>query len=82
MFLKGGNHMDRISYLAYLLFQMNQEQVKKAALQLLSGEISIQELKNNSELLPYIEDAEISLKKNTLNKRDVYLFIEQYLYAY
>ena len=37
--------MDRISYLAYLLFQVNHEGVKQAALQLLSGEISIIELK-------------------------------------
>ena len=82
MFLKGGNQMDRISYLAYLLFQVNHEGVKKAALQLLSGEISIKEIKNNSELLPYIEEAEKTLKNNTLNKKDVYLFVEQYLYVY
>ena len=74
--------MDRISYLAYILFQVNHEEVKQAALQLLSGEISIIELRENSELLPYIEEAEVTLKNNTPNNKDVYLFVEQYLYVY
>lgn len=82
MFLKGGNQMDRISYLAYLLFQVNHEGVKKAALQLLSGDISIKELKSNCELLPYIEEAELTLKNRTLNNTDVFHFVEQYLYVY
>ncbi len=74
--------MDRISYLAYILFQVNHEGVKQAALQLLSGEISIIELKEISELLPYIEEAEVTLKNHTPNNKDVYLFVEQYLYVY
>lgn len=74
--------MDRISCLAYLLYQVNHAEVKKAALQLVSGEISIKELRNNSQLLPYIEEAEKTLKKNTLSKNDVCDFVEQYLYAY
>lgn len=82
MFLKGGNQMDRISSLAYLLFQVDHEDVKQAALQLLSGDISIKELKINSELLPYIEEAEKTLKNSPLNHTDVYLFVEQYLYVY
>jgi len=82
MFSKGGNQMDRISYLAYLLYQVNHEEVKKAALQLVSGENSIKELKNNSLLLPYIEEAETLLKKKPPNKKDVFYFVEQYLYIY
>ena len=82
MFSKGGNQMDRISYLAYLLYQVNHEEVKKAALQLVSGENSIKELKNNSLLLPYIQEAETLLKKKTPNKKDVFYFVEQYLYIH
>ncbi|MCQ6276229.1 hypothetical protein JMM81_14975 [Bacillus sp. V3B] len=74
--------MDRISCLAYLLYQVNHEELKQAALQLVSGEISIKELQNNSQFLPYIEEAKKTLKKNTLNKNDVCDFVEQYLYAY
>jgi len=74
--------MDRISCLAYLLYQVNHEALKKAALQLVSGEISIKELQNNSLFLPFIEEAEKQLKKNTLNKNDVCDFVEKYLYAY
>jgi hypothetical protein len=82
MFSRGGNKMDRISCLAYLLYQVNHEEVKKAALQLVSGEISIKELRSNSQFLPYIKEAEKTLKKNTLSKNDVCDFVEQYLYAY
>ena len=74
--------MDRISCLAYLLYQVNHAEVKKIALQLVSGETSIKELRNNSQFLPYIEEAEKTLKKNTLSKNDVCDFVEQYLYAY
>jgi hypothetical protein len=49
---------------------------------LVSGEVSIKELQNNTLLLPFIEEAERTLKKSTLNKKDVYNFVEQYLYAY
>ena len=82
MFSKGGNQMDRISYLAYLLYQVNHEEVKSAALKLVSGEVSIKELQSSTLLLPFIEEAERTLKKSTLNKKDVYNFVEQYLYAY
>jgi hypothetical protein len=82
MFSRGGNKMDRISCLAYLLYQMNHDEVKQAALQLVSGDISIKELQKNSQFLPYLEEAEKALKKNTLNKNDVCDFVEQYLYAY
>ena len=80
--MKGGNQMDRISYLAYLLYQVNHEEVKEAALQLVSGDFSIKELKKNNQLLPYIEEAEKTLKNGTLNNKDVCLFVEQYLYVY
>lgn len=74
--------MDRISCLAYLLSQVNNEAVKKAALQLVSGDVSILELRKNHDLLPFIEDAEETLKKNTPNENEVCEFVEKYLYAY
>lgn len=74
--------MDRISCLAYLLSQVNNEAVKEAALQLVSGDISILELRKNHDFLPFIEDAEETLKKNTPNKNEVCEFVEKYLYAY
>ena len=58
--------MDRISCLAFLLYQAENEEIQKAALQLVNGEISIKELKNIPQYLPYIREAEKELKKNTL----------------
>ncbi|WP_428908322.1 hypothetical protein [Niallia sp. Krafla_26] len=74
--------MDRISCLAYLLFQVDHEALKEAALQLVSGDISILELKANQDFLPFIKEAEDVLKQNTLNKNEVYEFVEKYLYVF
>jgi Leucine-rich repeat (LRR) protein len=74
--------MDRVSCLAYLLFQENNAEIKEAALQLVSGDTSIKELKKMKELLPYIQEAEKNLKQMDLNRNDVYEFVENYLYAY
>ncbi|WP_071394587.1 hypothetical protein [Bacillus tuaregi] len=74
--------MDRISCLAFLLFQVENEEIQKAALQLVSGEISIKELHTIPDYLPYIKEAEKELKKNTLNINDVCQFVESHLYIY
>lgn len=74
--------MDRISCLAYLMYQVDNEALKEAALKLVSGDISILELKANQDLLSFIEDAEEALKQNTLNKNEVYEFVEKYLYVF
>ena len=74
--------MDRVSCLAYLLFQESSNEIKEAALRLVSGDTSIKELKKIKELLPYIEEAENNLKEMDLNRNDVYEFVENYLYAY
>lgn len=74
--------MDRVSCLAYLLFQENNEEIKEAALRLVSGDTSIKELTKTKELLPYIQEAEKNLKQMDLNRNDVYEFVENYLYAY
>jgi len=74
--------MDRISCLAFLLFQVSNEGIKEVALQLVSGEISIKELKANRDFLPFIEYAETELKKNTVNKNEVCEFVDKYLYVY
>ncbi|WP_338447817.1 hypothetical protein R4Z09_16365 [Niallia oryzisoli] len=74
--------MDRISCLAFLLYQAENKEIQDAALQLVSGEISIKELKNNRQFFPYIKEAEKELKKNTLNTNDVCNFVESYLYTY
>jgi len=74
--------MDRISCLAFLLYQAENEEIQNAALQLVNGEISIKELKNIPQYLPYIKEAEKELKRNTLNNNDVCEFVERYLYIY
>lgn len=74
--------MDRISCLAFLLYQVNVEEVTKASLQLLSGEASIKELSSNSLLLPYIQEAEKKLKNGDYDKDDVYNFVEDFLFVY
>jgi len=74
--------MDRISCLAYLLYQAENREIQNAALQLVSGEISIKELKNIPQYLPFIKEAEKELKKNTLNTNEVYNFVESFLYTY
>ena len=73
--------MDRVSCLAFLLYRMEHEEIKEAALQLVSGDISIGELKTNQHLLLYIEAAEAKLKKKAFNKNEVYQFVEENLYA-
>lgn len=74
--------MDRISCLAFLLYQVPNEEIKEAALQLVSGEMSIRELKANPDFLPFIKEAEEALKQKTLNKDEVYEFVEKYLYVH
>ncbi|WP_394231772.1 hypothetical protein [Niallia oryzisoli] len=74
--------MDRISCLAYLLYQAENREIQNAALQLVSGEISIKELNNIPQYLPFIKEAEKELKKNTLNTNEVYDFVESFLYTY
>lgn len=74
--------LDRVSCLAYLLFQEEKEEIKEAAVQLIIGDTSIKELKSSSYFLSYIENAEKKLKTSELNKKDVYQFVEKHLYVF
>lgn len=74
--------MDRISCLAYLLYQENNDEIKDAALQLVRGDISIKQLKKNSFFLPYIQEAEKQLKHIDLYKNEVCRFAEEHLFVF
>lgn len=74
--------MDRITCLAYLLYQTDNEKVKRAAVDLFMGDISVKELKKDIIIKPHIQTAENLLKKTRLNKREVIRFVEENIYAH
>ena len=73
--------MDRISCIAYLLYQVNNEELKNASIRLVNGDVSLTKLKKDCNILPYIQEAEKTLKEQTLNNEDVYKFVEHFLYV-
>ncbi|WP_141432188.1 hypothetical protein [Bacillus sp. 03113] len=73
--------MDRISCLAYILFQSENQDLKEIAIKLVSGDIYLKDVKANKQTRPHIEAAEKLLEKHNINTNDVCLFVEEYIYA-
>jgi hypothetical protein len=72
--------VDKISCLAFILYQSSESQgVKKRAIQLLNGDVTIRELKMNLDFQSLISHAEFLLKKNEFDRNKVQKFIEQYM---
>jgi hypothetical protein len=71
--------MDKISCIAFLLYEFNDEiSIKDAAIMLLNGDTSMKLLKDNIKLLPYITEVEQYLKENVIDSSKVAAFIEEF----
>lgn len=74
--------MDKISCIAYLLYQFNAEKsIKDIAVLLLNGDINLKQLKRNQKTLPYIKEVEQYLKEHKVDIGKVATFIEEFMYV-
>jgi len=72
--------MDKVSCIAFLLYNSSKNQdIKEKAIQLLNGDVSIRDLKRNTLIQSYLVVAESHLKKNKIDKKQVQVFVEEFL---
>jgi hypothetical protein len=72
--------VDKISCLAFILYQSSKGQViKEKAIQLLNGDVTLRELKRNCAIQPHLVIAEGLLKKNKIDRNQVQAFIEEFM---
>lgn len=69
--------MDKISCLAYLLHQSDDEKVKSIAIQLLNGDVSLKEIKKIKELKTHITATQVKIQKVDTHK--VAQFVEKFM---
>ncbi|WHY65245.1 hypothetical protein [Neobacillus sp. SuZ13] len=73
--------MDKVTCIAYLLYKSSKNQdIKEKAILLLNGDVSIRDLKRNASIQANVVIAESLLKKNQIDKDQVQLFAEQFMY--
>ncbi|NRD81068.1 hypothetical protein HPT25_27635 [Bacillus sp. BRMEA1] len=74
--------MDRISCLAYLLYNSSENQdIRETAIQLLNGDVSIRDLKKNTAIKATLVTLESLLKKRRVNMNQVRQFVEKYMFV-
>lgn len=79
--LRGVFDVDKITCIAYLLYKSSKNQgMREKAIQLLNGDVSIRDLKRNMSIQANVIIAESLLKKNKIDKDQVQLFAEQFMY--
>jgi hypothetical protein len=72
--------VDKISCLAFILYQSSKSQdIKKLAIDLLNGDVSLRELKMDIRYKTQMMEAELILKKNELDRNKVQEFVENYM---
>jgi hypothetical protein len=72
--------LDKITSIAYVLYQSSKSPVvKKTAIQLLNGDVTLRELEKNGTLCSEIIKAKSYLKKNKLDNNLVQIFVEHFL---
>lgn len=72
--------MDRISYISYVLYQSHNEILKKWALELLNGTITLREVKVKSQVAEAeIQRAELLYKNGKLDYQNVFRFVAEYM---
>lgn len=72
--------MDRISYISYVLYQSHNENLKKWALELLNGTITLREVKLKSQVAEAeIQRAELLYKNGKLDYQNVFRFVAEYI---
>ncbi|WP_335871657.1 hypothetical protein [Bacillus sp. 2205SS5-2] len=75
--------MDKISCIAFILFQSEDPRVKDISLKLVAGDLSLKEVKKIKYCLPYLKKSEVILKNKTkLNQEEVCRFVEEYLFVH
>jgi hypothetical protein len=72
--------LDRISYISYVLYQSHNENLKKWALELLNGTITLREVKVKSQVAEAeIQRAELLYKNGKLDYQNVFRFVAEYM---
>jgi hypothetical protein len=72
--------VDKISCLAFILYQSSKsDEVKKIAIQLLNGDVTLRELRKNDHFKPQLIKAESILKKNQFERNNVTEFVERFM---
>ncbi|WP_462411823.1 hypothetical protein [Neobacillus sp. Marseille-QA0830] len=72
--------MDKVTCIAYLLYNSSKDQcIKEKAIQLLNGDVSIRDLKRDVSLQANVAFAESLLKKNKIDKNQVQRFADQFM---
>jgi hypothetical protein len=72
--------LDRISYISYVLYQSHNENLKKWALELLNGTITLREVKLKSQVAEAeIQRAELLYKNGKLDYQNVFRFVAKYI---
>ncbi|CRK83688.1 hypothetical protein BN000_03679 [Neobacillus massiliamazoniensis] len=81
VFLDGGGFfVDKVTCIAYLLYQSTTSQdIREKAIQLLNGDVSIRELKKNASFQPHLVIAESLVKQNKIDKYKVQIFAEEFM---
>lgn len=70
--------MDRISYISYILYQSHNEKIKKWAIELLNGEITLKEVKAKSPVAEAeINRAERLYNNGILNYQHIFQFVSE-----
>jgi hypothetical protein len=73
--------VDKVTCIAYLLYKSSKNQdIREKAIELLNGDVSIRELKKNASIQTHVIIAESLLKKNQIDKDQIQLFAEQFMY--
>lgn len=72
--------MDKLTCIAFIMYQSSENQiVKNLAIQLLNGDTTIKDLKKDAFAFSYITNAEITAKKQKINRLKVQQFAEEFL---
>jgi len=78
--LIGGIRVDKVTCIAYLLFNSSKNQdIREKAIKLLNGDISIHELKRDQSVQTLIVMAESLVRKNKIDKIQVQIFIDEFM---
>lgn len=76
------DRMDRVSCISYILHQSQDENMKRIAIELVKGDITLKEAKLISPLIRgQIIQAESLYKKKKIDHKDVSLFVHDFIFV-
>ena len=76
----GGKIVDKVTCIAYLLYTSSKNQdIRDKAIQLLNGDMSIHDLKRDHSVQTLLVMAESLIRKNKLDKKQVQLFVDEFM---